>query len=448
MHVVVSRSKSMVAIWLAALGACTGYSAGRPPVVAPTPAVTAAKPVPPAQTTAMRQRRAGHDVNGDGFADVVAGTQLMLGARDGLSATRVIPLAPPGPPRPILFMGAALAGDVDGDGFADVLIGDPACPPFATDKPLCGVGHIHLYRGSRTGLASQPTISLEAPGGENTDFGMLMSAAGDLNGDGFSDVVVHESTVVDHVYYGGSAGLLPSAHAVLQADASNTVRSPASPAGDVDRDGYDDVVVTAAGRVLVFHGSPHGLETTARSAFEPSGVQAWTGLATTAGDFNADGFSDIAIGVPESGPSKDGAPGPGRVVVHHGGPRGISAVPAGILESHEPPRAGFGVFLASVGDLDDDGSDDLVVVAPCAIFDASKSSCEMGRAYLYLGGPKGLGSTPVAQVSPVRKSFWIGGNALIPAGDVDADGHSDFMFGAYLFRGASGGVISLDPPSL
>src|SRR5262249_32416198 len=99
----------------------------------------------------------------------------------------------------------ASAGDVDGDGYGDVVIGELAAPPAA--------GHAFVYRGAASPPPmSIPGIMLDDPDGAGTEFGVAVSGAGDVDGDGDCEVVVGaDRTSMDtgraHVFRGSATGL-------------------------------------------------------------------------------------------------------------------------------------------------------------------------------------------------------------------------------------------------
>src|SRR5688572_4408376 len=110
-----------------------------------------------------------------------------------------------------------------------------------------------------------------------------------------------------------------------------------APAGDVDNDGDGDVLVGApgagddphfnAGRVFLYKGSPQGLADAPSWSWSPPQVDAYAGSALApAGDVNGDGYHDVIVGVP--GWNTGGAFGAGRVVLFHGGPTGLPAAPS------------------------------------------------------------------------------------------------------------------------
>src|SRR5262245_4337854 len=86
-------------------------------------------------------------------------------------------------PSALLGSSVASAGDVNGDGYADVIVG---APQFTNDQPY--EGRAFLYRGSAAGLATTPTWVAELD--QAAGFGHCVAGAGDVNGDGFDDVIV------------------------------------------------------------------------------------------------------------------------------------------------------------------------------------------------------------------------------------------------------------------
>jgi hypothetical protein len=153
-------------------------------------------------------------------------------------------------------------------------------------------------------------------------------------------------------------------------------------AGDVNGDGYADVVMGAyggadgAGSVRVYAGGPLGLAD--KPLFTATGPRpgAWFGRAVgSAGDWNGDGYTDLAVGAP----SAQGVAG--RVYVYLGSAAGPSPVPIEI-ESAPDGAIWFGHALAAPGDVNGDGFDDLAV-------GAYGHATWTGQVFLYLGRPEG-----------------------------------------------------------
>ncbi|MBK7434204.1 MAG: FG-GAP repeat protein, partial [Chitinophagaceae bacterium] len=132
-------------------------------------------------------------------------------------------------------------------------------------------------------------------------------------------------------------------------------------AGDVNADGYSDVIIgtyqfddganTVEGRAFVYHGSATGLSATPNSTLDDAdqaGAQFGFSVST-AGDVNGDGYSDVAIGAPyyDDGANAD----EGRAFVYHGSAAGLSASPNNIPDDANQAGARFGYSVAFAGDV-------------------------------------------------------------------------------------------------
>jgi hypothetical protein len=347
------------------------------------------------------------DVNGDGFADVivtrVAGAYLFLGSAAGLASSPAVAIRPPGNSGPGLGsqtfgIHAASAGDVNGDGYADVVIGDN------------GLGAAYLFLGSATGLPSTPDLTLTGTGG----FGHSVAGAGDVNGDGFADVVVGASgasvsTGQVYLYLGGATGLASSPAVTLtEPDGYSGSYGAVSSADDVNGDGYADIVVGAnaasgsttrdfAGRAYVHLGSAAGLAASpAVTLIGSEAGGAFGRWVSNAGDVNGDGYGDVVIGA--DGENGAGAAGsPGRAYLYFGSSAGLAAAPTVTLTGPDGPGAWFGRCAAAAGDVNGDGYADIVIGANAGgtaqAADGGVVSA-VGWAHLYLGNASGVASSP------------------------------------------------------
>lgn len=309
----------------------------------------------------------------------------------------------------------ANAGDVDGDGFSDVLVGIPDADG--------GQGHVHLYLGTPTGPGALPSAVLQGSmGGER--FGACVATAGDVNGDGYADVAIGapggNGRVVIHL--GGPGGLDLTPATVLTGAAGSGFGAAVSTAGDVNADGFADLIVGLpdAGAVHVYHGSPTGLETA--PALIIPGPQSGSGFGTavaTAGDVNGDGFSDIIIGAPYY---SNGHAGEGAAYVYQGSLDGIVATPAW---QFEPNMDGirFGISVAGLGDTNGDGYSDVAIGAD--------QYSPNGRIYVFRGGPTGLAAT-AANTLNLNGMGEVArlGSSVAEAGDLDGNGLADLVAGA------------------
>ncbi len=158
-----------------------------------------------------------------------------------------------------------------------------------------------------------------------TSFGTAVAAAGDVNGDGYGDAVIGAPTAnVAYIYNGGASGLVATVGTTL-AGPTGTTRFGASvaSAGDVNGDGYSDVLVGAPGsnRAFLYFGRAAGINAAMPIPLLPSGAGANFGVSVAGiGDVNADGYADIAVGT-------DGA---SIVYVWFGGASGLGTTPTGV----------------------------------------------------------------------------------------------------------------------
>src|SRR5262249_27141223 len=170
-----------------------------------------------------------------------------------------------------------------------------------------------------------------------------------------------------------------------------------APAGDVNGDGFDDVLVGAytfdngqmdEGRAFLYMGSATGLASTPAWTAESDQAGAWFGRSVaTAGDVNGDGFSDVIVGAPlyTNGESSEG-----RAFLYLGSAGGLSSTPAWTAEANQA-GAQFGFSVATAGDVNGDGRSDVIIGAP----HYTNGETQEGSAFVYEGSASGLNSSPV-----------------------------------------------------
>ena len=317
----------------------------------------------------------------------------------------------------------AWIGDVNGDGYDDFLIGAFRFPEIAS------YGKAYLYFGGPS-LDDVADLVIPSPPGNTAWFGVSVASAGDFNGDTWPDFIIgaQQSGLEGKafVYCGGpSLDATPDLTLVGESTGALTAFGQSvAPAGDLNDDGFDDVIVGAPlygnrpGRAYVFFG-----------AAAPDAVpdRVFNGLAFndqlgsvvgSAGDLNGDGYLDVFASAPAS---SAGALGAGAIYVWFGGPGFDTTSDLTLLGSAASERL---MYAANAGDINADGFSDLV--------GAGRS-----QVRVWFGG-----ATPnaVPDLTIGRTFATVAG-----AGDVNGDGVADFVVGApYASNGAGlAGRVSL-----
>lgn len=414
----------------------------------------------------LKVERAG-DVNRDGFEDLLVGEfgnviAVLYGSATGIAAEADVQLRGRG----VASVVAAGAGDVNGDGFDDVILGDSLAGTSDAGEALIFLGSAAGIPDGSPRAASTRLRSLVA----NLNFGISVASAGDVDGDGFGDVVIggRSPGASGTSFLGGAAfvfrgsasgipsGSLGSAAATLApTEGLGSFGVPVAGAGDLNGDGYDDIVVgdrRGPGRdaVFVFHGSasgiPNGSPALANQVIQPVVPAGFVAdLAdmslASAGDVDADGYAELLVGARRGtyllpGPfpgSFEGNFDEGLVFVFRGGANGIASgsVPdsliRGAIENRHLGSGSRGV--AGAGDVNGDGYDDI------AISDTSRLA-PSGRAgaLVFLGSASGIPSA-IADEAPIRLQDPIASEVArgsVALADVNGDGASDVVADALL----------------
>ncbi len=375
------------------------------------------------------------DVNADGLADVVIGAScapgssrpascgagrvyVHLGMSSGVSTTASQVLS--GSSLGVVRFGVELAaaGDVNGDGYGDLVI--------AAD------GRVLVFHGTSTGIATTPATTVLAPAG-SSGFGVSVTSIGDVDRDGYADVAVGatmlgSSTGTAYVYRGGPGGLAITPSTTLPAPASGPAEfgSDMAGAGDVNGDGYGDLVIAASGSGVahVYLGSAAGLTTTPTATI--------TGGASVhiAGDANGDGYTDVLVGDTGCYGAACNTLVPGSAYLHLGGAAGVSATPFATFTGPDGRGGRFGSAVVIASDANGDGYGDIVIGAECVTYSTASLSCGEGRAYFYTGGPSGPPTTPTVTFAVSSGANGRFGGSAANAGDVNGDGLGDLLIGA------------------
>ena len=450
------------------------------------------------------------DVNGDGYDDLIVGAwgadpageaYVIYGGASAPGANGVLELSGLDGTNGFILAGIDLgdfsgrsvssAGDVNGDGYDDLIVGAWGADPGGKDF----AGETYVIYGGASAPGANGVLELSGLDGTNGFIlagidarnlsGYSVSSAGDVNGDGYDDLIIGatgadpngESNAGEtYVVYGaarapGTDGVLDlsdldgaNGFTLTGVDPGDVSGGSVSSAGDVNGDGYDDLIIGAyfaapngknlAGETYVVYGGPGTDGVLALSALDGTNGFTLTGIdpedrsggsVSSAGDVNGDGYDDLIIGAREADPSGRSS---GETYVVYGG---VSAPGTdGVLELSAldgtngftlngiSPYDNSGVSVSSAGDVNGDGYDDLIIGARGLDPDGESYA---GETYVVYGGASAPGTDGVLTLSALdgTNGFTLSGidpgdrsgYSVSSAGDVNGDGYDDLIIGAY-----------------
>ena len=460
------------------------------------------------------------DVNGDGYDDLIIGaiyadpngereageTYIVYGGASVPGTDGELDLGALGDNNGFILAGidsgdysgasVSSAGDVNGDGYDDLIIGAIGVGSVQGEyDTILGPGEAYVVYGGATGAdlvldrstldgTNGFTLTGIANGG---GLGQSVSSAGDVNGDGYDDLIIgawgadpngDSSAGGAYVVYGGASA--PGTGGVLDLgaldgtngfilngiDVGDRSGRSVSSAGDVNGDGYDDLIIgahgadlngnTNAGETYVVYGGAsapgtdgvldlsdldgtNGFILTGIDAFDYSGSS-----VSSAGDVNGDGYDDLIIGARLADPNGDNS---GEIYVVYGG----ASAPGtdGVLDlSMLNGTNGFiltgidagdlsGRSVSSAGDVNGDGYDDLIIGARGGDPNGDGS----GETYIVYGGASAPGTKGVLDLGALNgtngfilngiDAYDQSGFSVSSAGDVNGDGYDDLIIGAW-----------------
>lgn len=334
------------------------------------------------------------------------------------------------------------AGDINGDGYADAIIGAYGADGGGTDK-----GQAYIYYGGITGFKITQEANVIITGEADSDaLGVSVALAGDVNKDGYTDIIVgaDQANVLRgkaYLYFGGPS--LPKFLTPAQADVTfsgitgkDYLGCSVSSAGDVNGDGYADVIVgaygfdgaLAKGRAYIYYGGASMDNTPDITLTGENDSDRFGDTVAAAGDVNGDGYADVIVSA-RGWPS---ASFQGKSYIFFGGaaPDSSSEVTISAQTAGDNLRA-----VSTAGDMNGDGYADVIMGA----YGADGGGLDKGQAYVFLGS-----STFSGDKSTTSANLTISGGAnddylgcaVSTAGDINKDNYSDILIGA---SGANGG---------
>ena len=397
------------------------------------------------------------DVNGDGNDDIIIGAPVYSQTTDleGVAFVFYGPLPVPNAAPDWTFgsgqkgarLGAAAgtAGDVNGDGCDDVIIGAYA---YDVGEQQAGqdAGRAYVFYGclgAGNGLSTTPNWILDGEA-RNDYFGAAVGTAGDVNGDGYDDVIVgapqHDNGEPNegrvYVFLGTDVQTTTLFWSTESDQASALLGTSVGTAGDVNGDGYDDIIVGAPqydngekdeGAAFVFYGSDSGISASWMSDSNQANAEFGTSV-DTAGDVNGDGYDDIIIGAPAY---TNTISSKGAAFAFYGSPAGLGTTADWEIGGGQQDSR-LGISVGTAGDVNGDGYDDVIIGAH--LYSTSYTSpSQQGGAFVFSGSDTGL-LTTVYWSADGGKAGTEFGYSVGTAGDVNGDTYADVIIGAPRFR--------------
>ncbi|MFQ5456297.1 MAG: hypothetical protein ACE5EA_08865 [Nitrospirota bacterium] len=317
-----------------------------------------------------------------------------------------------------------LPNDINGDGYSDIAVSAPY-----RDAGETNIGEVYIYFGGES-VDDIPDVILTGEA-EGDGFGYSISIGGDINNDGYDDIAVssifNDKGGVDsgrvYIYFGGeSVDDIPDVILTGEAEGDGFGYS-VSIGGDINNDGYDDIIV---GSPLNNKGSAYlylgGIYMDNMPDLIIKGEENDDGFGysiSIGGDINNDGYSDIIIGSPFNDANGNNA---GRAYIYLGG-KTIDSIPdfimTGIYKGDQ-----FGYSVSYTGDINRDGFSDILIGA----IRGDSVRADFGAAYLYFGGIIMYDEADIIFRGEASSNFF--GYRVSTASDLNNDGFDDIIISA------------------
>ncbi|HLD21499.1 MAG TPA: hypothetical protein VJB65_01225 [Patescibacteria group bacterium] len=334
-------------------------------------------------------------------------------------------------------------GDVNGDGYDDLSVSNPS---YRESSGALSIFYGPIHSSIDLSQANQQII-----GKTGSQFGSAIALAGDVNADGYDDILVGappklntRTQGITYLLLGPSFPTLDNAIQFTSQLQYNAVGTAMASAGDVNGDGYDDILIgdslamDQSGVAYIFYGSDtiqsSAIENAPLTLIGPRSGLAGSAVAS-AGDVNADGYDDILIGAWCTGGRLKRQQdyyqcGEGSAYIVHGAPSLPTSImlensaAASVYGNHK--GAALGIFVGSAGDVNADGYDDIFVGSPWEDVNKIESA---GALYLIHGPLQGKIDLADSQVTP-----YVGKEILDQVGtaaftaDIDGNTTADIIF--------------------
>ena len=314
-------------------------------------------------------------------------------------------------------------GDIDADGYTDLIVGAQA---YDSNH-----GRAYLYYGGPNGLTAIPSIVFE--GEPDSHLGWSIGV-GDVDDDGYDDVILSGAGYDSnrgraYLYWGDNRMKMDAVADLVFEGESSTDRFSVSwddiVVEDIDADGYADIVIPAAtygpseGRAYLYWGNTKArMDVKADLVLAPPDEGGWFGGGLDCGDIDHDGYKDVVIGARTYGPNDCG-----RAYLYWGGTQNAMDSDCDLVfEAETTNKDGFGANVG-IGDIDNDGFEDILV-------GANTFNNVQGRAYLFWGTARAQMDTNCDLKftgEPGRGGF---AELCICDGDVNGDGYADILISA------------------